>query len=83
MEEAKIEEWYEQEKNKAITEFSKALSDRSDATAAELNFKNKMKLLHEKYELMMSKNIKNKHGKQKKGSHRLSEKVLNRIKRII
>lgn len=55
MDEADIDSWYDEEKEKALDEYMKTLDEKRDKKEAEKKYKEKMKKIREKYEKLYEK----------------------------
>ena len=58
MDEAEINDWYEEQKLKAEEEFVKDLQDKKDHDVSEKRYSKKLKDILDKYNKLMEKNIK-------------------------
>jgi len=57
MDEEDIDSWYDEEKEKALDEYMKALNEKRDKKKAEKKYKEKTKKLRERYEKLYEKSI--------------------------
>ena len=55
MDEEDIDIWYDEEKEKALDEYMKAINEKKDKKEAEKKYKKKTKKLREKYEKLYEK----------------------------
>ena len=58
MDEADIESWYDEEKEKAIEKYMKAIDDKKNKANIEKKYKKRMRKIREKYEKLYEKNRK-------------------------